>query len=272
MFPIAIFANAWSFITGTFKGNKVATTAILVALLLGWMQVEQCKAKQSLKRQLAVAEQNIKAANDTIRVVKDKAGKDEFDKLSFITDKLSSLEKLNADLAAEVKTIKGKVSTIIKTDVQIVHDTVPLVVTGTLRDSILTNNFDYSKTFSPANFRKFKGYTKYDLRNGQSTGEVTNDEIGIRFKTGIKNLDKGKPEIFISSDYPGFTVTALDGAVLDPTLFSKKPKVKLITTGLNIGWTPTTYDFGTKRFDYNPKRVGVTLGLNINILKLLKPR
>lgn len=256
-----------------FKGNKIATGAIAVVLVLSLVQCRQCNNTQVLKKKLAVAEHNLNAANDTIRYVKDREGKAEYDKLAFLTNKVGNLEKLNSDLAAEVKKINGKVSSIIKADVQIkeVEKQVPFAVTTQLTDSLVTANFHLDTIYSPGNFRKLSGFTQYNLRNSQSTGALTQFELSMRFNTGIKNLDKGKPEIFLKSDYPGFTVTALDGAILDPSLFSKKPKAKLITTGINIGWTPFSYDVGTKKVDINFRRFGATAGININILKLLKP-
>lgn len=251
------------------KNNRTvgAIASVLVMSLL--MNLNTCNNNRDLRKQVAVAQHNINALNDTIRVTKDREGKAEYNKLSLLTDKLSNLEKLNSDLAQEVKAIKGKVSTIIKGDVQIVHDTVPLIVKGELVDSTVRADFNFSANYSPGNFRKFVGYTKFNLRNGESKGELTQDSLGIRFVTGIKNLDKGKPEIFLKSDYPGFSVSALDGAVLDPKLFNKK-KIPLITTGVNIGWTPTSYDVVTKKFDFKPTRFAVTAGINVNILKLFR--
>lgn len=257
-------------ITGVFRNNKLATIATGVVLLLSLLQFKQCSTNQRLKKQLAVAEHNLAAANDTIRYEKNRNGEEMAVKLAFLTDKLANLEELNQDLYAEVKNIKGKVSTIIKTDVQIIHDTVELKVDGTLLNSKVVANFDYSKEFSPGNFRKLKGFTSYDIKTGEAGGELTQDEVGMRYTTGIKNLDKNKPEIFLQSDYPGFKATSLEGAVLDPNLFASKRKVPLITLGIGVGWTPVTYDFQTKKTDINLQRVGVTAGVNINVIKLLK--
>jgi len=257
---------------GLFKNNKVATLAVAAALVFFLFNLKQCSSNQIIKKQLAVAEHNTKVLRDSIRVTKDKAGKDETNKLALLTDKVSHLEQLSTDLYSEVKNIKGKVSTVIKSDVKLVHDTVPLIVHSTLIDSIVRADFDYSKDYSLGNSRKLKGYTRYDLRTGQTGGELTQDETTMRFTTGIKNLDKGKPEIFLKSDYPGFVVTALDGAVLDPHLFSKKPKVHLITLGVGVGYNPVSYDFITKKLDFNLHRVGITAGININLIRLLNKK
>lgn len=266
--PIAYLGKA---ALDLFKGNKVATIAVAAVLVLGLMQWNSCNRTARLQKKLEVAQHNINALNDTIRYEKTKDGDTLALKLAFLTDKLSNLENLNKDLYDEVKTIKGKVSTIIKGDVKIVHDTVPLIVKGTLVNNVAFSTFDYSQTFSPGNSRKLSGYTRYNITTGLSTGELTSDELSMRFTTGIRNLDKGKPEIFLQSNYPGFTVSALDGAVLDPSLFKGKSRTKLITLGVGVGWTPLTYSFATKKSTFDLQQVGVTAGANINILKLLKP-
>jgi len=262
---MSLISSAFSWL----KNNRTIGGLASVLLVSFLLNLQTCRNNRDLKKEIAVAQHNINALNDTIRITKDRQGKDEYNKLALLTDKMSNLEKLNADLYNEVKNIKGKVATVIKGDVQIVHDTVPLIVKGELVDSTVRADFDFSKDYSPGNFRKLSGYTKYDLRTGVGAGQLTADTLGIRFVTGIKNLDKNKPEIFLKSDYPGFSVTQLDGAVLDPKLF-QKTKVRLITTGLNIGWTPVTYDVKTKKTDVNLTRFSATFGININVLKLLK--
>lgn len=253
------------------KKNKATVILFIISCLFALLSYFQFQASQKLRKQLAVSEQNIVALNDTIRITKDKNKEDEYNRYALLTDKLANLEKLNSDLATEVKSIKGKVSSIVSAEVKIVEKPVPFIVKGELIDSVVRADFKYDTIYSPGNFRNLKGYTKYDLRTGVVSGEKLVDEIGIKFKTGIKGLDKGKPEIFLASQYPGFTVTELDGAVLDPKLFEKK-KIKLITTGINIGWTPATYDVINRKWDVNLGRIGITGGININIVKLLQKR
>lgn len=264
-------AYLWKALLDLLKGNKITTIAICVVLALGLMQWDSCNRNSRLKKQLEVAEHNIAAANDTIRLERNKNGDTMAVKLAFLTDKLSNLEKLNKDLYAEVKNIKGKVSTVIKGDVQIkeIEKPVPFLVKGDLVDSMVTAMFRFDTVYSSGNYRKLGGFTQYNLRNGQSNGSLTESEVGMRFTTGIRNLDKGKPEIFLQSNYPGFKVTALEGAVLDPKLFNKK-KVPTITLGVGIGWIPVTYDLSTRKTTVNLQQIGVSAGVNINVLKLLK--
>lgn len=262
--------NLLAGLRGLFNRNKLAISSILAVAILFLFNLRQCGQTAKLRKQLAVSEQNIKALNDTIRVTKERNGDTEYNKLALLTDNVKDLQKLSADLAAEVRNIKGHVSTIIKGDVKLVHDTVPLIVQGEILNSVAVAHFNYDSVYSPGNSRKLSGYTNYDLVTGQVSGKLTQDETTMRFKVGIKNLDKGKPEIFLQSDHPGFSVSALDGAVLDPHLFSKKPHTPLLTLGVGIGYTPLTYDWVTKKATFNFHQLGATIGVNVNIIKLLK--
>jgi hypothetical protein len=255
----------WGDAVDYFKRNKfkvIVSALLIVAILFILFQQKQVR---EAKREKQVAEHNLAAATDTIRVTKAKNGQIEFDKLSFIFQEISDLKKANADLYKEVKNTKGNVNTIIKSDLQIVHDTVPLVVKGHLIDSTVVADFSFDTTYSPGNFRKRAGYTKYDLRTGKSSGVLSNDQTGIVLVTGIKNLDKGKPEIFVRSTYPGLEITKVDGAVLDKSLFRKKQP--LITIGASIGYTPLTYDIKDKKFEFKPTRIGGSIGLNFNLFR-----
>lgn len=256
-----------NFVSTFVRNNKLVTGIVLFAIISSLLNLRQCSNNQTLKKQVQVANHNIKALNDSIRITKDKNDKDEFNKLSLLTDKVDKLAEMNADLAAEVKAIKGRVNTIIKTDLKIVHDTVPLIVKGELLDSVAKVDWKFDTTYSPGNYRKLNGYTTFDLRDKRPYAQKNVDEVGVRLTTGIKNLKEGKPEIFLKSDYPGFTVTALDGAVLDPALFKPKKRTPLFTIGAHIGYTPVTYDLVNRKVLLNFAQIGGSFGVNINLLR-----
>jgi hypothetical protein len=252
-----------TFLTTFFNKNRYSVIVTVLAIIFAFVNLIQFNQNAITKKKLAVAEHNLQAANDTLRVTIDKAGKEETNKLAFLMDEISDLKKMNVDLYNEVKNIKGKVSTVIQGDVTVVEKPVPFVVKAELADSTVRADFAFDTTYSPGNFRKIAGYTKYNLKNGESSGVKTTDEIGIKFTTGIKNLDKGKPEIFLKSDYPGFSVTALEGAVIDPNLF-KKPRQKKLSVGLHVGYSPLYYNLDTKKTGFaNQLTAGV--GLNYKI-------
>ena len=249
------------------KTNKIVEILIGIVLLGIVIVISLRNSNNELKKRIEVAEQNLKVQNDSIRITYDKIGKEQTNKLAYLTDNLIDLKKLNVDLAKAVSDIKsGKVSTIIQGQVQIVEKPVPFIVHGELLDSNVLAHFNYDTIYSLGNFRKLSGFTKYNLKNGITTGQKEQDEFGIKFTTGIVNLDKGKPEIFLKSDYPGFKVTQLDGAVLDPNLF-KVNKTSLITPSLTLGWTPVIITQGTGHIVTN--QFGATLGVGFNIFKIL---
>lgn len=266
MFPITIFT--WSLLKDWVKTNKKTILVILVVSILLILNIRQCNNNQGIKKKLEVAEHNIQALNDSIRISKDKEGKTEYNKYSLLVDKVNNLEKLNKELFTEVKNIKGRTSTIIKSDIKIIHDTLSLPVKSEIKDSVIITSFNFDTVYNPGNYRRIKGFTEYNLKTNISTGSLENDEIGVSLVTGIKNLDKGKPEIFLKSDYPGFIPIRLDGAVLDPGLFKTK-KRKLLTVGLNVGWIPIIYDIKQRKFDVSTDKIGVSAGVNINLIKLL---
>jgi len=241
------------------KGAVIVSALIAVLLLLN---VFQYTSNKETKKQLAVTEHNLKVANDSVRITKDKAGKDEANKLAYYVKENSDLQKLNKDLALEVKNTKGKVSTIVKEQVKIVTDTVYLASNTTIdeTDSTITTDFNFDTTYNPGNFRKLKGFAKYDFKTKQSSAQLNTDEIGIAIITGIKNLDKGKPEIFVRSNYPGFSVTQIDGAVLDPKLF-KTTKQRRLSLGLNLGFSPISYNIADKKIETKSQ---ITFGAGIN--------
>lgn len=238
-----------------------------VALSIG-LNVYYYNLVQTKNRELAVKDNNIFALKDTITTTTNKVGELESEKRSFLVPKISELSKLSDSLANEVKKEKGTVNTIISTQVVVKHDTVSLITEAKEDSGVVKVSFNYDKTFSPGNFRKTSGYTLYDLKDKSSYGTLTTDEFGIALVTGIKDLDKGTPTIFVRSTYPGFAVTELKGAVLDKNLFRKKQP--LITLSANIGWVPYTYDLSKKQSEFNFNRVGISIGAGVNLLELIK--
>lgn len=250
------------------KNKRVLGISLLFVLIMSLNYYWFHSNNQVLKKQLAVTEHNLQAANDTIRIVKDRQGRAEYDKFAYLTNSVENLSKMNKTLYDEVKQIKGNVQAITKTEVQIVEKKVPFLVRGELIDSNVTAYFNYDTTYSLGNYRKLSGFTKFNLVSKSVTGEKTTDLIGMKLIGGIKNLDKGKPEIFVKSDYPGFEITSLEGAFIDPNLFKPKKKTPLITPSVFIGYAPVFYnnDDGLK-FKGNNFAIGA--GLGFNILKLV---
>ncbi len=251
--------------------NKNKRAIIMIFLVAGLIlyNVNLYRQAAENKKKAEIAEYNLTVANDTIRIIKDRAGKIEYSKLAYLTNNVESLKKMNQELANEIKNIKGKVSTIIQSQIKIVEKPVPFLVRGELIDSNIVAHFNYDTVYSLGNYKKLSGFTKYNLKDGTAIGIKEKDEIGIKFVTGIKNLDKNKPEIFLKSDYPGFQVTSLEGSQLDPKIFQPKVKTPLITPVIAIGYSPIVYNGLDQRIYFSPNSFSITAGLGLNIFKIL---
>lgn len=242
------------------KKNILQLIIIGVALVFMLLWLKQCNDNKVAQKKLIVAEHNINALQDTLRVTKNKVGETEYNKLAFLTDKLENLEKLNTDLYKTVKNIKGNVSTIIKGDTKIVTDTLYLASSTTVNQDTITTRFNFDSTYSKGNSRSLAGFTQYNMATKATKAQLTKDEISISFITGIKNLDKGKPEIFLTSNYPNFQIVALQGAVLDKNLFKGKAPRK-ISVGAQLGYSPLSYNFSTKKLGITNQ---ITFGVGVS--------
>jgi hypothetical protein len=243
----------------SFRTVFLALGALVAAGLL-WMQSYEIKnTKQKLER----TEINLKAAQDSLRTSKAKDGSVEYDKFSFIVNDLKELKKINEQLAKEVAFTKGKVLVLQKMDAKIVHDTVLIPdIKPTYKDGVVVITGHHDTTYSPNNYRNLSIETTYNQKDSVGSQKIVRDEIGFSAITGLKESKQGY-EIFVRPKYPGFTLTNLEGAIIDKNLFKKK--VPLITIGGHVGWAPVSYDLMSKNFFLHPARLSGSVGLNFNL-------
>jgi len=193
---------------------------------------------------LNILEQNIKAKNDSLRTTVNKIGNLEKAKQVLIT-KNKDLGEYNSELKDELDKEKGKVYNLTQIIATINGSVVeiPVEIPSELivyPDSTLGINWKNDTIYDKYNFRKLSGVSKFKY---DSTG-VTNlgttllsDKIGFNLITGLRELN-GNLEIFVRSDYPGFNVTKLDGAIINPKknpVFKKFVKKKRWHFGPMIG-------------------------------------
>jgi hypothetical protein len=159
-----------------------------------------------------------RAYEEALRVEATKSGKLQFEKDVLVLSEKDLKEK-NDSLYNEVKDQKGQV--IFITDVRTVIETDTQYLTNTLieyPDASFGLKWGYDTTFSPGNYRSLAGESKFRVtQTGVSplSTEVTKDVMGMKFYTGIKERE-GQIEIFVRSDYPGFSVSSIEGALIDP--------------------------------------------------------
>lgn len=220
--------------------------------------------------------QNIIALNDSIRTYKGNDSKLVFEKSALISEN-GNLKTLNKGLSDEVKKLKDNPIVIIKTTIKIVHDTikVPVYISGTSwsTDSTkVTRHLDwkYEKEHSIGNYRKIEGSfdatVDTSLNLTTSPMHITTDETGMSLTTGLTENERGLLEIFVKSDYPGFVVTQLDGALIDPKksdvlkkYFPPKRWALGVYAGYGCYFDPAAIRIGTG--------IQIGIGLQYNILQ-----
>jgi hypothetical protein len=96
---------------------------------------------------------------------------------------------------------------------------------------------------------------------------LNTNEFGMSFVTGLK---KGKDnyEIFIKSDYPGFNVTSIDGAIIDKSMIQSNESSWVV--GPNVGYSAIFLPNG--QFGHGISvGFGLTFNMNKKIKKLFRP-
>lgn len=190
---------------------------IILLFVLGWGYT----VNRNQKAEIAIANQNITALNDSLIISKTKNGNLIADKGVLIAEK-DNLYQLNSELAEEVKKIKGDVVRLTNTVIELSNQN-PIILDDTIfmlgNDSILVK-WQKHEQFDKYNFRTIMGETllqRIDSNTNtyNSNTILTTNSIGLSLTTGLREIN-GKLRIFVTSAYPGFSVTKLNGAEIDP--------------------------------------------------------
>ena len=245
-----------------------ASAIILLFLLNRWNYNRFQDAKEEAQR----IEQNLYAAQDTIRTTRAKNNELEYDKRIYVASSKKELKALSDSLAKQVDITKGDVSVIANVGFKVKHDTIQIPTAVYIQDSIISLRSRIDTNYSVGNFRSLAFESVYDERLGKAHSTILEDKIGFTATVGVKQNEKKQYEIFVRPHYPGMEVGQLEGAIIKDDLFKTetKTKVPLVTIGGNIGWVPFTYDLNTQKSSVNLNRLGVSVGLNFNLGAILK--
>jgi cell division protein FtsB len=194
---------------------------VLTAVLL-FLLIRSCNGND---REINTLKQNVFSLNDSLRTYKDKTGQLVYEKGALISEN-GNLKNLNNDLANEVKNLKDNPLVVIKTVVKVIHDTTYVEINSTnpgkWNGNTFTQNFewDLNNKYSLENYRLIEGnfdvYVDSAFKLSTSKMKIVKDEFSMGMSTGFTENKDGLLEIFVKSDYPGFKVSKLDGALIDP--------------------------------------------------------
>jgi archaellum component FlaF (FlaF/FlaG flagellin family) len=251
--------------------KKYGINTILIAglIVLGILYLNQCSKSSKLKDDATIAEMNARAQSDSIRTYKTKNGTLVYEKSALIASK-NELKDLNSALYKEIKDLNNNPKIVIKEKIKIVHDTVKV---NTIITDLGNNKFQLSwkndTTYSANNYHKLHGRTQVVLDSTGLKDPITYidvNEIGMSFTTGL-NKGKDNYEIFIKSDYPGFTATSIEGAIIDKKMITSNESSFVIGPSIGYGLV-----FTNGVINYGPT-VGITITYNLNktIKKIFRP-
>ncbi len=195
---------------------------LVVCAILLFISIRSCVGGD---RRINTLEQNVFSLKDSLRSYKDKTGQIVYEKGALISEK-KELEKLNSELAKEIKYLKDNPLVVIKTVVKVVHDTTYIEINPTDRGKWVGKTFEQNfkwnlnENYSLGNSRTIEGnfdvYVDSLFKVSTSKMKLTKDNMSMGLSTGLTENKDGMLEIFVKSNYPGFSVSSLDGALIDP--------------------------------------------------------
>jgi hypothetical protein len=195
---------------------------LVLSVILIFLMIRSC-GDSSI--QINTLKQNVFSLNDSLRTYKDKNGQIVYEKGALISEN-KDLEKLNKELANEIKYLKDNPLVVIKTVVKVVHDTTYIKINPTDRGKWVGKTFEQNfkwnlnENYSLGNSRIIEGnfdvYVDSLFKVSTSKMKLTKDELSMELSTGLTENKDGLLEIFVKSKHPGFAVSSLDGALIDP--------------------------------------------------------
>jgi hypothetical protein len=252
--------------------NYLQTFLIITIALILFLYLRSCSKTTSNEN---TYRQNLAALQDSIRTYTTKNGELIFEKSAIISEN-NQLKNLNSDLDNEIKNLKDNPIVVIKTKIVVQEKPVKIPVypngSGNWNEDKTTfkQYFNWSKhqRFDDENWRKMSGNfaisvdTSFLLSSSEMS--IDTNKFGMALTTGLTENKQGLLEIFVKSNYPGFTITKLDGALIEPSksevlkkYFPQKRWGLGVYTGYGIYLDPVNIRSGTAA------QVGIGLQYNI---------
>lgn len=259
------------------KSLTIRDIGILLAIVFLIFWLKSCDTNSKLKERLAVNDQNSIALTDSIRrEVSQRDSSVNYYKALMVAEK-SDLENLNKglfdriDSLQKIAKIRGDLLTVQNIGTQVNSDPFEIMaeVYYISKDGSVHLELQYDTIYDDYNSRSLAGYIEFDvdsteIRNAKL--RIESEQINMGMTTGITK-NNGTYEIFVSSTYPGFSITRLEGAVLDPKMLQEMVSSEnSFVVGPQFGYG---FNFGSQ----NPAPfigIGVTYNLNKEVKKIFK--
>ena len=210
------------------KGLIIIGIAIIFALLF----LQQCQqtrnAEEAAAQEKAMATQNLKAMQDSVRIDYDKKNEKVFEKMAFVAKEISDVKLLNKDLYEKLEAVEGKVQFYASAKVGYKAAPAEAKTKITQHGDSLNVNWDY-KHEDKGSSQIIEGITYLE---GDSAGLatikkkaktiITKNELKLAIDVGLKTNKKGDTtEIFVKSLSPYITISDIQGV----TFFPNTPEI-----------------------------------------------
>lgn len=246
-----VLKGIWNFLN-----SRVFVIIFIMALIL--FGVGQCKRIFDLNREIDHHLQNESALTDSLLFERKKNGELLVSIDGYISTE-KELKRVNKRLWDEVQDQKGQVIMLTNTIIQMKQDSTDLsqkidslvVVIGALSQNgnFYTAPWLISRNYGNNNYLRLQGSTVVEVVNvvpfemRHDTTYLRGIENSIEVTYGQK-IDDDKLRVFIQSEYPGFTVSSMEGVLIDPSewpdLFKSEKRHWFTGFGvgpeLSIGW------------------------------------
>jgi hypothetical protein len=236
--------------------NTLSSKIFLLILtsIFAFLFIKSCGHNPDTDLKLKMAQQNLDAVHDSIKLEKQKSGNLSASITSYVASE-KDLKNINSDLYNKINEQKGQIVSLGNVVFKLKQDSITLhkflnaskSING-VAISLGNNTYDLPWTlrydYDDKNYDVLAGNTKVGLIEDsihpvKHIGtELTNRESQIDLTFGQK-VENGKLRVFAESKYPGFTPESLSGVLIDP---NDNPYIKSLISKKK--WFPNTWSIG----------------------------
>lgn len=257
---------------------KVSIDVILYGAIavLSILFLRECGMNSDLREEAERQSQNTRALMDTVKIVVNRAGEEQAEKLTLIAT-TEELKKYNQGLYAELEKQRGQVMQLISTTasinsqvrgIQTTLDQDPDApgVPGQKWPKSYRLNWAYDSTYSPGNFQRISGFSRIKVLNDSTivpgSTDITENRIGFKIITGLEK-EGDDYKIIVKSSHPGFKVSDIEGAIIPRKNNPLFPQPSRWSWGVTFGPTVSLGGSVTQPLPFIG--IGACFGLQYNI-------
>lgn len=207
----------WDFIKDS-KNQKYVLLGVLI--LVSILYLFQMDKLNRLDTKNIILQQNQEYYKDSINVERNTVGELQYQRAILVTTR-RLLKKDSSILAKELKKQKGNViflSNIIAKIENKPADTIRTIIVK-YPNNLFGLQWEFEDNIDTLNYRLLAGETKFLVTDSGTIEpiltQITRDVLGLSLQTGLVEKN-GVLTIFVKSNKIGFSVTKLDGAIIDP--------------------------------------------------------